>query len=183
MKHNIIWKGIEYHSLEDCIVDIKGGTLNVVSTIAGSYSGITYLVRYNLQTNASGETMALSIHGALNDKIHKVELNKLSDGLWQVNNNIVDDFTGCMDVDIAITPFTNTLPIRRLNLQPGEEQEIRVIYFDVLEGAVKQLSQKYKCLTPTKYHYENVPNDFEANITVDEDGLVVHYPTLFTRQL
>jgi hypothetical protein len=29
--------------------------------------------------------------------------------------------------------------------------------------------------------YENVPNDFEALITVDLDGLVVDFPELFTR--
>lgn len=179
----IIWKGIEYSSLEHCAISIENDVLVVNSTIVGHYSGFTYLVTYNLRTNAMGETTKLTMNTTLNGNHQVTELIKLPDGVWEMNGNIIDDFSGCTDVDIAITPFTNTLPIRRLRLQPGEEQEIRVIYFDLLEGTIKPLSQKYKCLTPTIYHYENVPNDFEADITVDEHGLVINYPTLFAREL
>ncbi len=183
MKRTIIWKGIEYHSAEHCTVAITNGVVDVNSAIIGSYQGITYLVRYALQTNLSAETISLTIHSTCNNKIREIELIKQPDGLWIMNDKVIDDFSGCTDVDIALTPFTNTLPIRRLKLQPGEEQDIRVIYFDLLEGTIKPLSQKYRCLTPTTYHYENIPNDFEADITVDEDGLAIDYPTLFTREL
>ena len=43
------------------------------------------------------------------------------------------------------------------------------------------MDQVYKRISEEKYHYENIPNDFEADITVDENGLVVDYPSLFTR--
>ena len=39
--------------------------------------------------------------------------------------------TGCIDVDIRATPFTNTLPIRRLALQPGESRDLRMAFIDV----------------------------------------------------
>lgn len=155
----------------------------VNSTIVGHYSGITYLVTYTLRTNAMGEATELSIRSNCNSKDSVIELIKQDAGQWQIHGSIIEDFIGCTDVDIAITPFTNTLPIRRLKLQPGEEREIRVIYFDLLEGTIKPLSQKYRCLTPTVYHYENIPNDFEADITVDEHGLVIDYPQLFTREV
>ena len=35
-----------------------------------------------------------------------------------------------IDVDISATPFTNTLPIRRLGLQPGEFAELDVAFVD-----------------------------------------------------
>nr|WP_242674799.1 putative glycolipid-binding domain-containing protein [Niastella populi] len=69
----------------------------------------------------------------------------------------------------------------RLNLQKGETQEVQVIYFDLLQQTIKPVRQKYTCLSPTEYHYENIPNDFEADIKVDEMGLVVDYPVLFER--
>lgn len=58
---------------------------------------------------------------------------------------------------------------------------IRVIYLDLLEGQVQPVRQQYTRLSETQYHYQNVPNDFEAVITVDALGLVVDYPQLFTR--
>ena len=88
---------------------------------------------------------------------------------------------GCMDLDIPLTPFTNTLPIRRLKLSPGRSQEVKVIYCDLLKQEIKPVCQRYTCLSNSEYHYENVPNDFEATILVDEFGLVIDYPYLFVR--
>jgi hypothetical protein len=92
-----------------------------------------------------------------------------------------DQFSGCTDVDIPLTPFTNTLPINRLKLAEGEEHQIKVIYLDLLEQQISPVKQKYIRLSKTEYHYENVPNDFEAKIDVDELGFVVNYPSLFVR--
>jgi uncharacterized protein len=90
-------------------------------------------------------------------------------------------FKGCLDVDIPLTPFTNSLPINRLQLALGEARQIRVIYLDLLERRIVPVNQKYIRLSRTEYHYENVPNDFEARIKVDDAGLVVDYPGLFVR--
>ncbi len=35
------------------------------------------------------------------------------------------------DIDISITPFTNTLPIRRLNLWRDQSQEIIAVYREI----------------------------------------------------
>jgi uncharacterized protein len=35
------------------------------------------------------------------------------------------ELDGCIDVDISATPFTNTLPIRRLGLEPRREEPSR----------------------------------------------------------
>jgi hypothetical protein len=38
---------------------------------------------------------------------------------------------GAIDIDISITPFTNTLAIRRLNLRRGQSEEIIAVYIRV----------------------------------------------------
>ena len=60
-------------------------------------------------------------------------------------------------------------------------RRIQVIYLDLLEQKITPVKQKYTRLSKTEYHYENVPNDFEAKIEVDELGFVVDYPSLFVR--
>ena len=74
-----------------------------------------------------------------------------------------------------------SLAIKRLKLRNGDEREITVIYLDLLAGHIVPVSQKYIRLSDSKYHYKNVPNDFEAEIEVDEFGLVANYPGLFVR--
>jgi hypothetical protein len=42
--------------------------------------------------------------------------------------------------------------------------------------------QVYRCLeAETRYRYEAFDGSFSADITVDDDGLVVDYPPLFHR--
>jgi hypothetical protein len=38
---------------------------------------------------------------------------------------------GCIDVDLTVTPFTNTLPIRRLGWQRGQAVELAVVYVEL----------------------------------------------------
>lgn len=102
-------------------------------------------------------------------------------GNWTTGGNPADEFQGCIDIDIPLTPFTNTLPINRLKLIPESSRQIRVLYLDVLEQRISAVKQQYTRLSDTEYQYENVPNDFEATITVDASGFVVDYPQLFVR--
>ena len=97
---------------------------------------------------------------------------------------------GCVDVDISATPFTNTLPIRRLGLRPGESAEIAVAYVAAPALTIEAVRQRYTCLAAgpdgVRYRYESLPaerspTEFAAELTVDADGLVIDYPGLFRR--
>jgi uncharacterized protein len=87
-----------------------------------------------------------------------------------------------IDVDLPITPFTNTLPIRRLGLVPGASAEIAVVYVRAPALTVDLDHQRYTCLTPRRYRYEAVDGSFTAHIDVDEQGLVDTYEGLFRRR-
>lgn len=54
-----------------------------------------------------------------------------------------------------------------------------MIYINILDNYIKPVKQKYRKNAGGAYKYENIPNDFEADITVDEFGLVIFYPSLF----
>lgn len=110
----------------------------------------------------------------------KLILEKEND-CWLLNNIKVNEFNGCFDVDISLSPFTNSLPVNRLKLLNNQQKKIKVIYIDILEEQLKPAEQIYKRLFETKYLYQNVPNDFEAEIEVDESGFVINYPSLFKR--
>jgi uncharacterized protein len=92
---------------------------------------------------------------------------------------------GCIDVDIAATPFTNTLPIRRLKLKPNESAEIEVVYITIPELAFSAAKQRYTCLEMRsdggRYRYESLDSGFTAELTVDANGLVIDYAELWRR--
>ena len=89
---------------------------------------------------------------------------------------------GAIDVDLPLTPFTNTLPIRRLDLAAGGSADIVTAYIELPAGRVTLDPQRYTCIDPLRrYRYESLDSDFVREIKVDGDGLVVTDPGLFRR--
>nr|WP_302104466.1 putative glycolipid-binding domain-containing protein [Polycladomyces sp. WAk] len=90
---------------------------------------------------------------------------------------------GCVDVDLNITPFTNTIAIRRLGLNPTDTEMIRVAYVDVPGLRWRPVSQRYTCIARTAdeavYRYEGLDTGFAAELRVDAEGGVIDYPGCF----
>jgi hypothetical protein len=181
MQKNILWTGIEYHSLENCILTImdKGSEIN--SFVIGAYANELYRIAYRIRTNQYWETIFCEITSQIYSTVEMIEFRREGKESWYVNGRPDENFNGCIDIDISLTPFTNTLPINRLHLSEKEGKQIKVLYVDVLGRKMIPVQQKYTRLSQTDYKYENVPNDFEAVIAVDHLGLVVNYPGLFKR--
>jgi uncharacterized protein len=115
-----------------------------------------------------------------------LELLADGEGRWKRRGGEpVPELDGCIDVDISATPFTNTLPIRRHGLEPGESEELTVTYIRVPELLIGSERQRYGCLEAKAdgglYRFEALPSGFTAELVVDADGLVIDYPGLFRR--
>ncbi len=92
---------------------------------------------------------------------------------------------GCLDLDISRTPFTNTLPLRRLALTPGESTDLLVAYITVPDLSIRPVRQRYTCLSRTVsggiYRYEGLEHDTTFDLPVDEQALVMDYPGIWKR--
>jgi hypothetical protein len=141
------------------------------------------------------------IHCNIHWRLHAVHVSVLSgssrslhlftdgEGAWTTEGGkMIPLLQGCLDVDISSTPFTNTLPIRRLALQPGSTATLNMAYIAVPQMQVEVTEQRYTCLevTPSRgrYRFESLEHgvsSFTAELPVDRDGLVLDYPGLFRR--
>jgi len=104
-------------------------------------------------------------------------------GEWRDEaGSVVERLHQCIDVDISATPFSNSLPINRLCFEPGERKLLRVAYLAVPDLTIEAVEQAYTCIEPGRvYRYEGIFRKFEANLRVDEMGVVEDYPSLFRR--
>ncbi|HEY4333131.1 MAG TPA: putative glycolipid-binding domain-containing protein [Ilumatobacteraceae bacterium] len=103
-------------------------------------------------------------------------------GRWgEINGAHRPDLDGCVDIDLICTPFTNTLPIRRLPLHVGDAAEITVAYVDVDKLEVVPHHQRYTRIESHRWRYEALDSGWTQEFDVDEFGLVIDYPTLFRR--
>jgi len=179
------WQDWEGHGLEhcDCREDAEGVVLEgvVAGTRHGAYGG-HYLVR----TDSAFRTREVRVEYVAGPCLH---VQSDGNGNWHdvIRDRPLPDLAGCIDVDIGITPATNTLPIKRLKLQAQESQEITVAYIplpDQIDGAFlpQRAEQRYTCLTPDqRYRYEGLFRAFTAELEVDAAGLVLDYPDTFRR--
>lgn len=92
------------------------------------------------------------------------------------------DLDGCSDIDIWPTPFTNSFPIRREPMAVGERREFKMAWIRAPELTVHAQPQAYTRLAERLYLFESLDGSgFKAELPVDEVGIVLDYPDLFTR--
>lgn len=176
----LIWKGILYQSLEYFTLQEHTENYIVSSKIIGSYLDKIYTAEYTINTDRNWNILEFFIQSEVNSTKNTLSGKKLGNK-WEINQIERPEFEGIQYIDISLTPFTNALPINTLKLQENNSQEIQVIYIDVLNNGFRTASQRYTRTAKEKYLYENIPTNFEAEITVDESGLVLDYPQLFER--
>jgi len=176
----IIWKGILYNSLEYFQLAENENAILAKSKIIGTHEDKFYMVEYFLMIDKEWNVLSFEIEFEVNNKKKKFSGVQMNNE-WVINGKIDPLYSGFEFIDISLTPFTNTLPIRKLRLSHRQEKEINVIYLNILEDYIKPVKQKYRKNSELKFRYENIPNDFEADIEVDELGLVILYPSLFER--
>ena len=104
-----------------------------------------------------------------------------SDAGWRVDGVPRPDLAEAIDVDLVLTPFTNTLPIRRHPLEVGEHVDFVMAWVDVPSLEVTADPQRYTRLDATHYRFDSLDSDFTRDLEVDADGIVVRYPGLFER--
>jgi uncharacterized protein len=177
------WQDWEGHGLEHLVLREDSPGSFAESAVIGDADGERFAARYHIECDRDwrARSVALSLIGRARAA---VVLSTDGTGNWQDDSGPLPALNGAIDVDITATPFTNTLPIRRLGLEAGQSADIVVAYIDVPSLAVTADPQRYTCLEPMRrYRFESLGGDFVREIDVDQHGLVVLYPGLFDRVL
>lgn len=176
----LIWKGIYYQSLEYFNLLSNDKNYTVESKIIGCHEDKIYNVEYKIHTDKNWIVQNFLIESEVNT-IKRTSSGKRNQGQWEINNVINPEFNNFKFIDISLTPFTNTLPVNNLKLSENSSQKIDVLYIDVLNHHIRPVQQQYTRTSVNKYLYENLENDFKAEISIDETGLVTVYPKLFEK--
>lgn len=94
-------------------------------------------------------------------------------------HDLGDAVAGCLDVDLAFTPATNLLAIRRLALRTGQRAEAPAVWLALPALRWVPLGQAYRRLSRTAYAYESPQVGYAGTLRVGASGGVIDYPGLF----
>ena len=163
----------EVEADEHCTLTIRDSGLSLVGTVIGAEGGLPIRIEYRVLTDRDGLTTAAHVRDLRGFETRTVSLERDAKERWTVDGTAVRALKGCTDVDLGCSPSTNTLPIRRLRLGVGASLTIKAAWVQFPELTVVKAAQTYTQIDEFTYRYAS--GDFEAELIVDEDGLVAAY--------
>lgn len=194
MDRQVIWTSWDGLVLEHLQVAREGLGWFADGIVCGVVDGRPLRCHYTVTCDRDWRTRQVSVEVA-----GQAPLRLRADGAGNWTSALAEpllDLDGCRDVDLGLTPFTNTLPIRRLELSAGAAEDVPVVHVVVPDLTPVRVIRRYGCLTagdfPTtggRYRYER-PDHGDATgdaignaieLAVDSDGLVLDCPDLYRR--
>ena len=163
----------EVEADEWCTLVVRDNGLSLVGTVVGAVGGVPLRVEYRVLAEAGGPTTAAHVRQWHGFEQRTMTLARDPKGNWTLDGKGVRALRGCTDVDLGISPSTNTLPIRRLRLGVGGSGTIKAAWIKFPGLTVEKAAQAYARPDEFTYHYSST--GFEADLVVDEDGLVMSY--------
>ena len=163
----------EIETDEHCTLTLRDGGLSLVGTVLGSEGGQPVRIEYRVLADSTGMTTAAHVRDLRGFETRTVVLERTAKGAWTVDGAAARGLKGCTDVDLGCSPSTNTLPIRRLRLAVGGSKTIQAAWVRFPSLTVEKTRQTYSRLDEFTYRYAS--GAFEAELVVDEDGVVARY--------
>jgi hypothetical protein len=135
-----------------------------------------YRAAYELEARSGWVTRRLRVEVA---GVGSLELRHDGKGNWAGVDN-AEELQEALDCDLAFSPLTNLMPIRRhrLHEQPGTV-DFAMAWVSLPDLKVHRSEQRYEHLQPGLVRFSS--DGFVADLELDGDGLVVAYPGLARR--
>ena len=177
----LFWRRIDVHGLERLALSNTSDGITATSTIicleAGGFR-IDHTWRIDSNWRAqSVDIMRWSAEG------HSVLRLERAGTAWRVNGTRRSDLEGADEPDLSVTPFCNTFPILKTPTGAGKSFSLDTAFIDAATMTVSRSRQRYDRLDLRRLRYVDlgISRGFEAELVVDDDGLVLQYESLFER--
>lgn len=175
LKRVVVWKNLLLDGRDYCALWRTAEGWLLKGTVAGVLKDRRpILANYEIYCDENWLTHRVQVERRIGSDVKDLSLSVESRRVWRSSGQELRVVRACDDVDLALTPATNTLPIRRLNLQVGSSQSVIAAWVKFPDLTVKPLFQKYTRLSKDTYRYES-DTGFSAEIAVDDLGLVTAY--------
>lgn len=178
----LFWRRSDVPGLERLELTVSGDGVVAESTVVCLEDG-GFRLDHRWRLTADWRAVSLEVERWGDVGAHRrIVLERSGDG-WLVDGVQRPDLDGAEEPDLSVTPFCNTFPIRRTPAAAGESLTLDTCYVDAAVMTVERSRQRYDRLGPNRLRYVDlgVAAGFEADLEVDDEGLVLRYEHLFER--
>lgn len=172
----VVWKSLPMNGTDHCVLWHRAEGWLLKGTVLGILEDLRpMLANYEVHCDESWLTQRVQVERTIGKETKTLTLSVEEGGLWHGSGKELNQVRGCLDIDLSVTPATNTLPIRRLDLGIGNSESVIAAWIKFPELELQPLPQRYTRKAENIYIYESDPG-FSAEIVVDDQGLVISYP-------
>jgi uncharacterized protein len=205
---SLLWRRLDTAGCDHALVDDRTGLRARGTAVAAT--PLPYTCRYDLVTDEHWAVVRLDVavegagfarsvrleHGAGRWRVTTSEQGSLERALAAAGRGGAagrppaglpgmedpERLAEAVDADLAAAPLFNTLPVRRLGLHtadPGTTHRLVMAWIVLPSLAVMPAEQVYTALGDGRVRYAS--GTFTADLDLDPDGYVTHYPGLADR--
>ncbi len=174
----ILWRRLDRLGLEYARLERHPDQWRIAGTVLVKDDERPCALQYEVICDGTWAAREARVTGVMG--IERVDVHlESAGGRWRRNGVEQRAVDGCVDVDLAFTPATNTLPIRRLALEVGASAPVVAAWLRFPELDLVTLEQSYRRESESTYRYESHGGAFVAELEVDDVGLVRRYGDLW----
>ncbi|WP_072691513.1 putative glycolipid-binding domain-containing protein [Rhodococcus marinonascens] len=180
----LTWQADNAPRMESVRVQLNRNRIKAAGRILGGACDEhpAFSASYDLVTDESGVTRRLSLRTSVASGERQMSISRDDEGTWMVEhgvNYLRSTFDGALDVDMVLSPFFNSLPIRRYGLHlRSEEVEVPVVYVNLLDLRVEGVMLTYSSRPDSIHVLSPVAS---SSVTIDRDGFIINYSGLAER--
>jgi hypothetical protein len=180
----LTWRSHNAVRMESVRVILTGNRIRASGRIIAGDSPDhpAFSASYDLVTDENGQTKRLTLRSTVAAGERQASIARDEENYWLINaggNHVRSTFGGAQDVDVVLSPFFNTLPIRRYGLvQATDEVQVPVVYVRLPDLLVQEASLTYSSGADGIHILSPVSS---ATVKVDPDGFLLDYPGLAER--
>lgn len=173
------WRALEHEGEDTCrLARVDHGWLLVGHARfrdPDGFAALDYVVRCDPGWHTLGADIA-GKHGP-RDILLRVDCNA---GDWLLNGEAQPQVQGARDIDLAFTPATNLMPLRRLRGQDAPRLQIRTAWLRYPNCDMRPLDQSYDASGSAELvSYAAAQTGFATQLCTDPSGFVTLYPGLW----
>jgi hypothetical protein len=175
----VLWRRLDAPGLDACRVRIDWRGVRLDGHAMFVENGERFRLRYSVATDARLRARRAVVAGHAGTTALAIEIRRSDAGEWTLNAHVQPEVRGCIDVDLAFTPATNLLPLRRLQLARGQRADAPAAYLSLQASQLRLLPQSYQRIGRLAYRYEAPTFGYADTLHVSPLGVVLRYPGLF----
>jgi uncharacterized protein len=173
-RHEVLWHCAELASSDHATLIERDDGYEFRGVAALPLEDAPAHIEYEIEIATGWQAQRASAEISTPAGVRTIELQRAATGQWLVDGGRAAHLDGCTELDLAWTPATNTIPMRRLDLPRGEAASITAAWIRYPELDVVANRQTYTRLAIDRWHYDAGEFQFEI-VTDPTTGLVLAY--------